>query len=148
MGVSAPIVFRDMPDIQQLTGAAIQELGDGDLFLVDVTELPEDGFEVIIDSDGRVSVDDCVRLTKAIEGRFDRETDDFSLTVMSAGIGQPLKILRQYTKLFGRQVDVTLKTGKKFTAVLQGADNESITVNDERIELHDIKSTKEHINFK
>lgn len=164
-----------MIDIEKLTGISSVELGNitaesdgnaaneetssvvsGGLFLVEVKSLPGDEFEVYIDSDARgadgkpkgVSIEDCIRLTRAIEAHFDREQEDFSLTVSSAGIGQPLRILRQYLKLVGRKVDVVMRSGKKSTSVLQAADTDSITLDDERIALTEIKTTKEHIDFK
>ncbi len=123
------------------------ELGE-DLFLVEVKELPDDAFEVFIDSDSRVSVEDCIALTRAINAHFGEELDDYSLTVSSAGVGQPLKMLRQYQKLLGREVDVVTKSGKKLTATLEAADEESITINGEKTPLTEIKTTKEHIDFK
>jgi ribosome maturation factor RimP len=138
----------------------------GGLFLVDVKAAAGDEFEVFIDSDGRVTLEDCASLTKAIESRFDRDADDFSLTVSSAGIGQPLKVPRQYRKLIGRNVEVVLAGGAKFVAVLDAADQESITVTypeKQKVEgqkkpqtvnvtrtwpLTGVKTTKEHIDFK
>jgi ribosome maturation factor RimP len=147
--------------------------GDG-LFLVEVRILAGDEVEVFVDCDavgdgGRprgVSVDDCVRLTKAIEQRFDRDRDDFSLTVSSAGIGQPLKVLRQYKKLVGRQVEVVLGSGVKLIAALEAADENTLTLGYSKkkktvakkrpqtvtvtktIPLAEIKATREHIDFK
>ncbi len=107
--------------------AAPDEAGDGK-FLVEVTGRGDE-FEVFIDCDGagedgkprRITVEDCVRLTKAIEARFDRDEpeNDFSLTVSSAGIGQPLRVPRQYRKLVGRQVEVVLASGTKLVATLE-----------------------------
>ncbi|UKI38881.1 MAG: hypothetical protein L6V35_06150 [Alistipes putredinis] len=54
--------------------------------------------------------------------------EDFSLTVSSAGIGQPLKLLRQYLKLIGRPVEVLLANGTKILATLVAATDDSITV--------------------
>ncbi|MDR2890908.1 MAG: ribosome assembly cofactor RimP [Alistipes sp.] len=117
-----------MIDIQQIIAAVSEEMGEGGLFLVEVKASGADEFEVFVDSDARdendrpkgVTVDDCVRLAKAVEARFDRDTDDFSLTVSSAGIGQPLKVARQYGKLVGRSVEVVLKSGVKIVAALDG----------------------------
>ena len=166
-----------------MKGNAIAEGNAGGLFLVEV-RVSGDEAEVFIDSDGtaadgkprRVTVDDCVILTKAIEARFDREApeNDFSLTVSSAGIGQPLKVMRQYLKLIGRQVEVVLASGAKFVATLEGVEpgadddikNASITLSypeKQKVEgkkrpetvtvtktfaLSEVKSTKEHIDFK
>jgi ribosome maturation factor RimP len=108
-----------------------EELPEGGaLFLVDVKVSAGGEFEVFVDSDGmgedgkprRVTVEDCVLLTKAIEARFDRDVEDFALTVSSAGIGQPLKVLRQYQKLVGADVEVVLVGGTKFIAALEAVE--------------------------
>ena len=145
----------------------------GGLFVVEV-KVHGDEIEVFIDSDrrgadgrpGSVTVEDCIILTRAIESRFDREMEDFSLTVSSAGIGQPLKTLRQYKKLVGKGVEVVLADGTKLLATLDEADEENITLSypeKRRVEgkkkpetvtvtktfpLTEIKTTKEYIDFR
>ena len=64
----------------------------------------------------------------AVEAEFDRDEEDFSLTVASAGIGSELKSLRQYRKLIGREVEAVLKDGSKLTAVLKDASAEALTL--------------------
>ncbi len=129
----------DIQDIIAAVEASLQELQGGSdpqscgLFLVEA-KAHGDEIEVFIDCDARgadgrargVTVDDCVVLTKAIEGRFDRDENDFSLTVSSAGIGQPLRVLRQYRKLIGRQLEVVLVSGTKFIATLEAVDENGI----------------------
>jgi ribosome maturation factor RimP len=135
-----------MVDIQDIAAAAGEELGRAPggesrgLFLVEVKALAGDEFEIFIDSDalgddGRpkgVSIEDCMALSRAIDARFDRETDDFSLTVSSAGIGQPLKVARQFRKLVGRQVEVVLTGGAKIIGVLEAAGFEGPGNDDEK----------------
>ncbi len=160
------ITQTQMVEREDIIRIAGEELGDGELFLVDVKVSAGNEVEVFIDSDSRVSVEDCVRLTKAIESHFDREVEDFSLTVSSAGIGQPLRVDRQYRKLIGRSVEVVLTGGTKFMATLEGADGEGITVSyaeKQKLEgkkrpevvtvtktfpFTEIKTTKEYIDFK
>ena len=43
--------------------------------------------ELLIDSDTAVKLEDCASLNRAIEAERDREVEDFSLMVASAGIG-------------------------------------------------------------
>jgi ribosome maturation factor RimP len=155
-----------MIDSQEIKSAVEDILaGDGELFLVDVT-VRGDEVDVTIDSDDRVRVDDCVALTKALEARFDRDEEDFALTVSSAGIGQPLKIRRQYLNLVGESVEVVLLSGVKFTATLDDVGEDAITLSypekqkiegqkrpqivtvTKTIPLAEIKTTKEHLDFK
>ena len=78
--------------------------------------------------EGTVELEDCVAVSRFFEGCFDREKEDYSLTVTSAGLDQPFRILKQYIKAIGSKVEVQLKGGKKMIATLTGADEEAITV--------------------
>lgn len=99
-----------------------------DLFLVDVKVRPDNLIEVEIDSDNPVSIDECEKLTRAIEAEFDRDKEDYTLEVGSAGITSPFKVKRQYKKYIGQEVEVTLKDGKKLTGLLKNAGDDSFTV--------------------
>ena len=140
-------------------------MGDGELFVVGVAALTSGEIEVTLDSDARVAIDQCVELSRAVEAQFGADDDDFALTVTSAGIGQPLKLPRQYRKLIGRQVEVLRRSGRKVVATLEAADDDAITVSyvemqavegkkrkekvvvTERLPLDEIKWTKEYIDF-
>ena len=50
---------------------------------------PDNRITVEIDSPTGVDIDECVRLTRAIESRFDRDADDYELEVGSAGLTAP-----------------------------------------------------------
>ena len=50
------------------------------------------------------------------------------MTVSSAGLDQPFKVLKQYLKAVGTKVEVQLKGGRKMVAVLEAADEESVTL--------------------
>jgi ribosome maturation factor RimP len=98
-------------------------------FLVDVTIGTDNDILVEFESEeDEVCIDDCVGLSKFIEERLDREKEDFSLEVGSAGLGQPFKVLKQYLINIGEEVEVILKTGKKFSAVLKQADETGFVV--------------------
>lgn len=155
-----------MIDIAKIREVADQKLAGSNLFVIDVTSTPSNEVEITIDSDGSVDIDDCVTLSRAVEAEFDREQEDFQLTVASAGIGYPLKVLRQYIKLIGKPVEVVLKSGTKIIAELKAADETSITIAyqesravegkkrkqlfdvEKTYGLEDIKTTKEYIDFK
>lgn len=155
-----------MIDIDKIKAVVDEELGGTELFLVDVTCTPGNDVEITIDSDGSVDIDDCVALSRAVEARFDRDEEDFQLTVTSAGVGYPLKVLRQYRKLIGRPVEVLLKNGTKILADLKDVTENSVTVAyqesrtvegkkkkqvfdvEKTYTLDEIKSTKEYLDFK
>ncbi|MBR6424088.1 MAG: hypothetical protein IKS47_05370 [Bacteroidales bacterium] len=56
------------------------------LRLVEVTVSEDNEIEVIITREEGVSIDDCVALSRYIESKLDRDKEDFSLMVGSAGI--------------------------------------------------------------
>ena len=82
----------------------------------------------MIDADSTVELDACVELSRKIEAEFDREVEDYELSVFSAGVGQPLKLLRQYNKLIGGTVEVLLTSGEKILANLKEVSPEGITL--------------------
>ncbi len=99
-----------------------------DYFLVDLTVNPDDRIVVEIDHAEGVWIDDCVELSQYIESKLDRDKEDYELEVGSAGIGQPFKVKQQYFVHVGSDVEVMDKTGKKWTGVLSGAQEDSFTV--------------------
>lgn len=82
------------------------------LFLIDFVVGPMNRIEVTIDGDNGVVVDDCIELSRAIEHNLDRDEEDFSLQVMSAGITEGLVHKRQYAKNVGRTLNVITKEEK------------------------------------
>lgn len=155
-----------MIDTEHIQKLVEERLAGSDMFLVELRRLPGSVIEIIVDSDTSVGIDRCAELSKAVEAGLDRDAEDFELTVMSAGIGQPLKLLRQYRNLIGSDVEVVLLDGTKLLAELKEATEEKITVEYPEkvavegkkrketvmrrceIPLLDIKTTKEHLNFK
>ena len=98
-------------------------------FIVDISVSKDNDIVLTIESEkGKIELDDCVSLSRHFETKFDREVEDYSLTVSSAGLDQPFKVFKQYEKALGSKVEVSLKGGKKMVAVLEAADEESITL--------------------
>ena len=90
-------------------------------FLVSLKVGGGNQIEVRIDSFEGIKMGDCVRLSRYIEGSLDREKEDFSLQVASAGLGEPFKVYQQYEKNIGRKVDVKLKGGEKILGKMLSA---------------------------
>ena len=103
-------------------------LEGSDRYLVEVKLEPGDRVVVEIDGDQAITLDDCIALSKHIESRLDREVEDYELEVGSAGISQPFKVLRQYQKAIGKEVETLLKNGKKYTGILKAADENQIVL--------------------
>lgn len=113
-------------DISDAIGGEIVARG---CFIVDVSVSKDNDITLTIESEnGKIELDDCVSLSRYFETKFDREVEDYSLTVSSAGLDQPFKVYRQFLKAVGTKVEVQLKGGKKMVASLVAADEESITL--------------------
>ena len=116
-------------NVSEIKDAISNEIVARGCYLVDVTVSKDNEIEVIIESEeGRIELDDCVAISRYFETRFDREKEDYELTVTSAGLDLPFKVLKQYLKAVGSKVEVQLKGGKKLIATLTAADEESITL--------------------
>ena len=100
------MTFKDK--VKQVVEEALLEKPS--IFLIDLTIT--DSFKIIIgiDGDNGVVLQDCIDVSRAVEGNLDREEQDFSLEVASVGVGSPLKLVRQYKKNIGRTLIVKTKT--------------------------------------
>lgn len=121
-----------MIDINKVTEIAERHLAGSDMFVVECKATPMGEIELLIDSDTAVKLEDCAALNRAIEAELDREVEDYSLMVASAGIGSELKLLRQYHKILGSSVEVLLKDGIKLLAKLENADEQGIAISDRK----------------
>lgn len=97
-------------------------------YLVDVVLSSGNNITIEIDNDEGVEIEDCVALSRHLESKFDRESEDFELTVTSAGLTSPFKTLRQYKKFQGKEVEVLSKKGEKLSGILESSDDEGFTI--------------------
>ena len=118
-------------------------------FLVEVTVSKDNDIEIVIEKEeGVVDWEDCAAIDKVMHGAFDQDVEDYSLTVSSAGLDRPFKVLKQYQKAIGSQVDVWMKGGKKVKGVLKAAGEKDIVVDDQTISFDVINSVRPVVDFK
>jgi ribosome maturation factor RimP len=97
------------------------------LFLIDFSITPDQRISIVLDGDKGVSLQDCMDISRAIEHNLDREEDDFSLEVASAGATAPIVMPRQYKKNMGRTLTVST-SGHTFEGKLLEATDDTITL--------------------
>lgn len=134
-----------MIDTKKIVEAAERNLTGTDLFVVGCTCSAGNEIELTVDSDTSVDIDACAALSRAVEAEFDRDAEDFSLTVASAGIGSELRCLRQYRKLTGRPVEVLLTSGVKVLATLDEATDEGIVLSYEEKQVVEGRKRKQSV---
>ncbi len=115
-----------MITVDEIKELAAMKIAEGSNFIVDIIAKPGNKIIIILDNDDGVSIKDCVEMNRYIESKLDREVEDFELNVMSPGLTEPFKTLRQYKKNRGKQIDVITKEGKKLTGKLLSVTEEAI----------------------
>jgi ribosome maturation factor RimP len=113
---------------EQIIAWANEVLEGTDRFVVEVLIKNRDTILVFLDADTSVAIEDCVLVSRTIEGKLDREEHDFELRVSSAGADQPFKMLRQYKKNIGRSLECTLKNESVITGKLTAVSDRSISL--------------------
>jgi ribosome maturation factor RimP len=134
-----------------------------DIFLVEMKVKPINNFKIYLDADSGLGIEKCIKINRALYKQLEEMAiypeGDFSLEVSSPGIDEPLKLLRQYVKNIGREVEVilndtTIKEGKLLEATEEvivieettGKGKKAVTQN-VTIAFTDIKQTKVQIKF-
>ncbi len=155
-----------MIDKALLNQVVIDKIIDTDYFIVDIKISVDNSIIVELDCKEGVDTDFCVSVLRHIESVFDREEEDYSLEVGSAGLTSPFKVLKQYQKNLGNDVEVLSKSGLKLSGVLIEADEDKFAIEiekkvkpegakrkviiTERLEFlyEEVKYTKYNIRFK
>jgi len=135
-------------------------------FVVDIKVSSSNKINIEIDSLTGFSISDCVEVSRLVEGKLDREEEDYELEVASAGLSEPFKVVQQYQKNLGEEVEVLTVDGIKIKGVLSNVSNNGFEIEEEKmvkvegkkkkqsvIEKHQfdfnqVKSTKIIIKFK
>ena len=147
-------------EIIKVAEAKIKEL-DG--FLVDVKVNTANIITVFFDRMEGVQVKHCLEISKYVENHFDREVEDYELTVCSAGLDNAFMVDEQYQKYIGKEVGVLLTNGKRKKGIILSFENDKLILEVEKkmkgsrkeyiteqvnISKEEIKETKLKINFK
>ncbi len=91
------------------------ELQKQDWFLVDCV-VSNGRVIVAVDTDTGFTIENCVRLSRLLEAELNKSfpfSEHYSLEVGSPGMGNPLKVFRQYKKFKGRKVAVVTVEGDR-----------------------------------
>ena len=101
-------------------------------FLVDLRIKPTNNVKVFLDGDSGITIEKCVQVNRKLYRKLEEAATfpdgDFSLEVSSAGLDEPLKLLRQYKKNIGRLVEVQLQDGTQKEGQLKDVSSEGIVL--------------------
>ena len=131
---------------EQIISAVQTAVAERGCFIVEVTVNAMNDVEIVLEKEeGTVDWDDCAAVDKVVHAAFDQDVEDYSLTVSSAGLDRPFKVLRQYLKALGSKVDVKFKGGRRLVATLTGATEDSVTLQYTALEAVEGKKKKEKV---
>lgn len=117
-----------LQQIEQLINSLLKD--NPTYFLVQLRIKPTNNIKVFIDGDEGITIDKCIyfnrKLYKLIEEKELYPEGDFSLEISSPGVGEPLKLQRQYLKNIGRFVEVIFIDETKKEGKLMSVTNDEI----------------------
>jgi len=141
-----------MISAQKIRELLEQRIAGTDIFVVDATVRPGNMIMIEVDRPEGISIDECVEISRYLERQLDRDEEDFSLEVSSPGLGTPFKVMQQYEKNVGGEVEVVLKDGTKKSGKLDSVSAAGITMiaggKTVEIGFDDMKTTKTVVTFK
>lgn len=114
----------EVQQIKNLVDEALQQ--NESLFLIDLKILPGNKIYVEVDGDNGISLQECIRISRAVEHNLDRELEDFSLEVTSPDIANPLQVNRQYKKNINRTLVLQLKNNELLEGLLKNVSETGI----------------------
>ena len=144
----------------------VKEKLNDNMFLVDITVNDRNVINIYVDSFDGLTIDQCVSISRHVEHSLDRDVEDFELQVSSPGLTESFKVIEQYYKYAGKEVEIVPNEGEKLKGFLLEANEEGITLetsSKEKLQgqkkkkvilkkhqykYEDIKSTKAIISFK
>ena len=119
-------------------------------YLVDLKVHAGQSVQVFVDRDPHITIEDCVAISRVLEKELNREfpfSEQYVLEVSSPGMDQPLKVLRQYRKCVGREVEVLLFSGIRKTGTLLFADDEKIILEERSAKARQPEPSQTEIPF-
>lgn len=122
----SPILLNyRMIDTDRIRDLVEEKLTDA-MFIVDLQVSVNNVISVLIDSDDGLSIGECIKMSRHIEHSLDRDEEDFSLEVSSPGLTEPFKVLRQYKKYEGRDIEVKTNEGENLSGLLKSVNEKGI----------------------
>jgi ribosome maturation factor RimP len=107
-----------MIDKEHIYSVVEETVSGTGFFLVDLQVSRGNLIQVFLDHADGINLDQCAEFSKKIEEKLSRDEEDYELQVSSPGLGQPLRVLQQYRKAIGQQLEILLTDGEKMRGIL------------------------------
>jgi len=128
--------------IEEIISGIIKEKN---AFIVDIKISTSNKINIEIDSTDGFTIDNCVEVSRLIESALDRDTEDFELEVASAGLSEPFKVIEQYQKNLGEEVETITKEGQKIIGILSNVSEEGFEIEESKMVKVEGKKKKQNV---
>ena len=114
-------------------------------FIVEIKVSSSNKINIEIDSITGFSISDCVEVSRLVESKLDREKEDFEMEVASAGLSEPFKVIQQYQKNLGNEVETLTNEGRKINGILYGVSDDGFEIEESKMVKVEGKKKKQNI---
>lgn len=91
--------------------------------------------EVVVDTDQGIALGECARINRALREQLDLQVPalaNYEIAVGSPGVGQPLKVARQYARNLGKTLALRLTNGQALEGKLEAYAEGTLTLSQSR----------------
>ena len=134
-----------MIDREKIINIIKDTVDEKEAFIVEVKVSSSNKINIEIDSILGFSINDCVEVSRLVESQLDREEEDFELEVASAGLSEPFKVIQQYQKNLGKEVETLTSEGQKIKGILTDVTDEDFEVEESKMVRVEGKKKKQNV---
>ena len=120
-------------DLKKTIADLVEQIIDKeDIFLVEVDikgKVGNQKIQIFVDGDQLLDIDECSNISRKLSAELEERDiieGRYIIEVSSPGADKPLKLLRQYTKHIGRELEVITTDNKKYQGSLLNLIDENI----------------------
>jgi ribosome maturation factor RimP len=107
----------------------VEKLIEGEtFFLVDVSVTPSNKITILVDSPEGITINQCATISRKMEELLDRSKEDFDLMVSSPGLDSGFKVIQQYQKNIGRELEIIMKDQSVTRGILKQVGKNEIII--------------------
>lgn len=132
--------------IKKIVERILSPLGD-DIYLVDLTVSAGGAVNLVLDSDKNLTLATCAFVNKELNRELDQLEGNFSIKVMSSGVGEPLQLKRQYVKNIGKKLEINTFDNQIISGKISQADDRHVEISWSKRQKKDIGKGKHTVHF-
>ena len=91
---------------------------DKDIFFVALSIGSGNTIKVLLDKPEGITINECALISRMIEDKLNRDEEDYELQVSSPGLNMPFKVIEQYYKNRGNEIEIITQNGLKNKGIL------------------------------